>query len=76
MRITVGRAYAGEITVLPKEGAAHEEEVLEVEHGGHGVGKETQEMWEGDVGDAVGWEVLPTTLYNVHSTMNLPVQTQ
>ena len=35
---------------------------MKIEHGGHGVRKEAQEMWERDVGDAVGWKVLPTTL--------------
>ena len=62
MSITVWRTYAGKITVLPEQGATHEEEVLEIEHSGDGVGKEAEEMWEGDVGDAVGWKVLPTTL--------------
>lgn len=60
MVITIGRTYTGEITVLPEQGATHEEEVLKIEHSGHGVGKEAQEMWERDVGDAVGWKVLPT----------------
>ena len=60
--ITVVRTYAGKIAVLPEQGAAHEEEVLEIEHGGHSVGKEAQEMWESDVGDAVGWKLLPTML--------------
>jgi hypothetical protein len=61
--ITVGRTYAGKIAVLPEQGATDEQEVLEIEHSGDGVGKEAQEMWEGDVGDAVGWRVLPTALY-------------
>lgn len=60
--ITVWRTYAWKIAVLPEKGAAHEEEVLEIEHSCHSVGEETQEMREGDVGDAVGWEVLPTAL--------------
>ena len=62
MVITIKRTYTGEITVLPEQGATHEEEVLKIEHSGHGVGKEAQEMWERDVGDAVGWKVLPTVL--------------
>ena len=80
--ITVGKTYAGKIAVLPEQGAAHEEEVLEIEHSGHGVGKKAQEMWERDVGDAVGWKVLPTILgndYDIDSEKerrNLPVQTQ
>ena len=35
---------------------------MKIEHSGDGVGKEAQEMWERDVGDAVGWKVLPTVL--------------
>lgn len=62
MAITIGRTYTGEITVLPEQGATHEEEVLKIEHSGHGVGKEAQEMWERDVGDAIGWKLLPTIL--------------
>ena len=53
MSITVWRTYAGKITVLPEQGATHEEEVLEIEHSGDGVGKEAEEMWEGDVRNAV-----------------------
>jgi len=57
-----GRTYARKIAIFPEQCAANEEEVLEIEHGGHGVGEEAQEMWKRDVGDAIGWEVLPTTL--------------
>ena len=79
--ITFRRTYAGKIAVFPEQGAPNKQEILEIEHSGHGVGKETQEMWKRDVGDAVGWKVLPTTLCNDHNTMakrkrNLPVQTQ
>lgn len=42
---------------------------MKIEHSGDGVGKEAQEMWERDVGDAVGWKVLPTTLCNDYDTM-------
>jgi len=71
--------YAGKIAVLPEQGASNEEEILEIQHSCYCVGKEAQEMWERDVGDAVGWKVLPTTLYDDYNTMaknNLPVQTQ
>jgi hypothetical protein len=77
--ITVGKTYAGKIAVLPEQGASDKEEVLKIEHSGHGVGKEAQEMWERDVGDAVGWRVLLTILcdyYNTTAKENLPVHTQ
>jgi hypothetical protein len=82
MAITIGKTYTGKIAVLPEQGAAHEEEVLEIEHSGHGVGKESQKMWERDVGDAIGWKLLPTILAMPtistakRNERNLPVQTQ
>jgi len=62
MVITIGRTYTGKIAVLPEQGAPNKQEVLKIEHSGHGVRKEAQEMWERDVGDAVGWKLLPTIL--------------
>lgn len=46
-------SYAWEVAVLPQHGAADEEEVFEVAHGGDGVEEEAHEVWEGDVRDAV-----------------------
>jgi hypothetical protein len=78
MRTPTGCTYTRKVAVLPEQGAAKEEEVLKIEHGGHGVGKETQEVWERDMGDAIGWKVLPTTREEAHtkSCVDLPVQTQ
>jgi len=62
MRTPTGCTYTRKVAVLPEQGTANEEEVLEIKHSGHGVRKEAQEMWERNMGDAIGWKVLPTTL--------------
>jgi hypothetical protein len=60
MRVKVGQTYAGEISVLPEQSAANEQEIFQVEHGCYGVGKEPQEMWKRYVRDAIGWMVFVT----------------
>jgi hypothetical protein len=60
MQVKLGQTYTRKVSVLPEQSAANEQEVFQVEHGCYGVGKETQEMWERYVRDAIGWLVCVT----------------
>lgn len=59
-KVYYGLTYTWQVTVSPQNSASDEQEVLEVEHGGDGVGEEAQKVWEGNVRDAVCCKVLPT----------------